>query len=127
MESESVFEYIRKLVNLETRSPRSIIWFPEISTPLFQTISGLDQPLQLLASYFEATRNNFLVFAERLEDVVADVIAKYGVRRSESSSAADNTSECDDASDIGSSDIGSSVALCHILRQIACGAEINRF
>ena len=39
--------------------------------------------------------------SERLEDVVQDVIAKYGIRKSESSSAADNTSECEETSDIG--------------------------
>ena len=39
--------------------------------------------------------------SERLEDVVQEVIAKYGIRRSESSSAADNTSECEDTSEIG--------------------------
>ncbi|XP_063689313.1 pericentriolar material 1 protein-like isoform X7 [Bolinopsis microptera] len=40
---------------------------------------------------------------KRLEDVVQEVISKYGVRRSESSSAADNTSECEDTSEIESS------------------------
>ena len=39
--------------------------------------------------------------SERLEDVVQEVISKYGIRRSESSSAADYTSECEDTSEIG--------------------------